>query len=545
MLKSLFYFMLIALVTPLYLSAQDETIKKDYKNHDVLNNNVITFKILQPFAPFVINDTLKGKSLFHYFVYTVENSNGLTVPPENLIPGDVLADDVYTVTGVLTEKEYVETPDGEVKVEEGVADENILQARRDIKQPKKLPLSIAGIRENVRIFVKGHTLDEKDIRILKRVPFKVLIQNNQRFNVSSMKLNTELPLDVIDFKDNKVLEKGIKLDPRNLAILRQLPIGKINVKRPCVLNLDIRVFQGNEKTMPCLPGCDEEYDVANAYSGVKFKCGELPDVLAKLGIKRITKKSYYTGEDGVLGCGNIITTPQVEYVPFHNHVAIDKIWDSEPKVCHYCMSKFQVKNIQHYHKAKLKNPTTGEFFEEKVQRFSPDSKVALGKDTFALRDIKEYIPEEIECPSCGKWLRQDMTFLDLNIHPLQTIEKDKDYFSNLQTIPFGHTRRGIAVFPDISKHMDKMQIIVDGLDENVYELVGEEYISIIPKNMAKTLPENRYIKRLVIKYERRGDEYNTPQDEIKLYKEEWQYFRQDIFNNRAPDEQAAAEPEKK
>jgi hypothetical protein len=63
--------------------------------------------------------------------------------------------------------------------------------------------------------------------------------------------------------------------------------------------------------------------------------------------------------------------------------------------------------------------------------------------------------------------------------------------------------------------------------------------------MAKTLPENRYIKRLVIKYERRGDEYNTPADEIKLYKEEWQYFRQDIFNNRAPDEQAAAEPVKK
>lgn len=519
-------------------------MKKDYKNHDVHNNNVINFKILQPFQPFVIEDTLRGKSLYHYFVYTVENSSGLTVPPENLIPGDVLAEDVYTVTGVLSEKEYVETPDGEVKVEEGIADENILQSRRDVKQAKKLPLSIAGIRENVRLFVKGHTLDEKDIRILKRVPFKVLISGNQRYNVSAMKLNTELPLDVVDFQGNKVLEKGIKLDPRNLAILRQLPIGNISVRRPCVLNLDIRVFQGNEKTMPCMAGCDEEYDVSNAYSGVKFKCGDLPDNLAKLGIKRITKKSYYTGEDGVIGCGNTLTTPQVEYVPFHSHVAIDKIWDMEPKTCQFCEKTFPVKNIQHHHKAKLKHPTSGNFFEEKIQRFSPDSKVALGTDSFTLREIKEYIPEEIECPSCGKWLRQDMSFLDLNIHPLQNIEKDKDYFANLQTLPYGHTVRGIAVFPDISKHMDKMQIIVGGLDENVYELVGDEYIAIIPKNMAKTLPENRYVKRLVIKYERRGDEYNTPRDEIKQYKEEWQYFRQDILNNRAPSEQAA-EPAKK
>lgn len=544
MLKLLASILLFILASPLNLFSQEDLVPKVYHNHDVHNNNVITFKILQPFLPFVVEDTLKGKSLYHYFVYTVENSNGLTVAPENLLPGDVLTADVFTVTGVLTEKEYVETPDGEVKVEEAVTDENIIQSRRDIKKPKKLPLSIAGIRENVRLFVKGHTLDEKDIRLLNRVPFKVLILGNQRFNVSSMKLNTELPLDVVDFKGNKVLEKGIKLDPRNLAILRQLPIGPINVKRPCVLNLDIRVFQGNEKTRSCLAGCDEEYDVSNAYSGIKFTCGDKPEVLAKLGITRITKKSYYTGEDGVIGCGNVLTTPQVEYIPFHSHVAIDKIWDAEPKTCQFCMTKFQVKNIQHYHKAKLKHPTSGDFFEEKIQRFSPDSQVALGKDSFALRDIKEYIPEEIECPSCGKWLRQDMTFLDLNIHPLQSIQKDKSYFENLQTIPYGHTRRGIAVFPDISKHMDKMQIIVGGLDENVYELVGEEYIAITPKNMAKTIPENRYIKRLVIKYDRRGDEYNTPKDEITLYKEEWQYFRQDILNNRAPDE-IAEEPAKK
>ena len=364
MLKSLLYLLLFALFLPHYLSGQEEPTKNT-PNHDVHNNNVLTFKILQPFTPFVISDTLKGRSLYHYFVYTLENSNGLSVPPENLIVGDVLADDVFTVTGVLTEKEYVETPDGEVKVEEPIAEENLLQTRKNIKEPRKLPLSIAGIRENVRLFVKGHTLNEKDIRILRRVPFKVLIQNNQRFNVSSMKLNTELPLDVIDFKNNNVLEKGIKLDPRNLAILRQLPIGQINVKRPCVINLDIKVFQGNEKTMPCLPGCDEEYDVSDAYSGIKFKCGDLPVNLAKLGIKKITKKSYYNGEDGVIGCGNIIMTPQVEYVPFHSHTSIDLIWDMEPKVCQFCMTKFQVKNIQHHHKSKLKNPTSGEFFEEK------------------------------------------------------------------------------------------------------------------------------------------------------------------------------------
>jgi hypothetical protein len=541
MLKSFICLSLLILISPLNLFGQEALT---LKNHDVHNNNAITFKILQPFTPFVIDDALKGKSLYHYFVYTVENSNGLTVPPENLLPGDVLADDVFTATGVLTEKEYVETPDGDVKVEEVKADENILQARRDLKEARKLPLSISGIRENVRLFVKGHTLDEKDIRILKRVPFKVLIAGNQRYNVTSMKLNTELPLDVVDFQGNKVLEKGIKLDPRNLAILRQLPISPINVKRPCVLNLDVKVFQGNQKTMTCLPGCDEEYDVSNAYSGIKFKCGDAPDSIMKLGIKRITKKSYYTGEDGIIGCGNTLTTPQAEYSPLHNHIAIDKIWDSEPKTCQFCMTKFQVKNIQHFHKAKLKNPTSNEFFEEKIQRFSPDSKVALGKDTFALRDIKEYIPEEIECPGCGKWLRQDLNFLDLNIHPLQTIEKDKDFYANIQTIPFGHTRRGIAVFSDISKYMDKMQIVVGGLDENIYEQIGDSFSPIAPKNLAKILPDNRFSRRLVIKYERRGDEFNTPRDDILNYNEEWQYFRQDIFNNRVASE-PVAEPVKK
>ncbi len=542
MLKHTFFWVILAVLSPLYLIAQDDQIKKDYPNHDVHNNNVITFKVLEAFKPFVIEDSLKGKGLFHYFVYTVENNSGLTVPPENLIPGDILTEDVYTLTGVLTEKEYVETVDGEVKVEEGATTDDIIKSRKNVKQAKKLPLPIAGIRENVRIFVKGHTLTDKDIRILKRVPFKVLISGNQRYNVSSMKLNTELPLDVVDFHGNNVLEKGIKLDARNLAILRQLPIGKINVKRPCALNLDIRIFQGNEKTMPCLPGCDEEYDISNAYPGIKFKCGDLPEVIAKLGIKKITKKSYYTGEDGVLGCGNILSTPQIESIPLHNHPAIDKIWDSEPKVCQFCLVRFQVKNIKNFHSAKLKNPTSGVFYEEKIQRFSPDSKVALGNDTFTLRDIKEYIPEEIECPSCGKWLRQDMNFLDLNIHPLQAIEKDKAYYANLQIIPYGHIQRGIAVFNDISKHMDKVEIVVGGLDENVYELVGEEYVPIIPKLMAKTQPENRWVKRLVLQYDRKGDEFNTPRDNIALVKEEWRYFRQDILNNRATDKE---EPELK
>ena len=184
--------------------------------------------------------------------------------------------------------------------------------------------------------------------------------------------------------------------------------------------------------------------------------------------------------------------------------------------------------------------------KKKIQRFSPDSKVALGKDTFALRDIKEYIPEEIECPACGKWLRQDMDFLDLNIHPLQTLEKDKDFYANLQTIPYGHIRRGIAVFPDISKYMNRMQIVVDGLDETLYEQIGDEFSPIVPKNMAKIKPDNRYVRRLVIKYKRMGDEYNTPRDEISLYQEEWQYFRIDIFNNRNPAEPVVVvEPAKK
>jgi len=532
MLKHSFFLVLLAVISPLCLFAQDDQVKKEYPNHDVRNNNVITFKVLETFKPFVIEDALKGNKLFHYFVYTVENNNGLVVPPANLIPGDVLTEDVFTLTGVLSEKEYVETVDGEVKVEEGATTDDIIKSRKNVKQARKLPLPIAGIRENVRLFVKGHTLTEKDIRILRRVPFKVLIAGNQRYNVSSMKLNTELPLDVVDFHGNNVLEKGIKLDARNLAILRQLPIGKISVKRSCTLNLDIRIFQGHEKTMKCLPGCDEEFDISNAYPGIKFKCGQLPDELAKLGIKNITKKSYYTGEDGVLGCGNTVSTPQIESIPLHNHPAIDKIWDSEPKVCQFCNVKFQVKNIKNYHSAKLKNPNSGVFYEEKIQRFSPDSKVALGTDTFTLREIKEYIPEEIECPSCGKWLRQDMNFLDLNIHPLQSIDKDKEYYSNLQTIPYGHIQRGIAVFNDISKHMDKVEIVVGGLDENVYELVGEEYVAIIPKNMAKTLPDNRWVRRLVLQYDRKGDEFDTPRDAVTLIKEEWRYFRQDILNNR-------------
>ncbi|PCJ52259.1 MAG: hypothetical protein COA79_24335 [Planctomycetota bacterium] len=503
----------------------------------VNNKNNLDFKMLQGFTPFIVESINKGKKVLHYFTYTIANNKGLLVHPSNLKEGDVLAADVFTVTGVLKDNEYIEKPNGPVIKEVKDTKKSLrLQIRRAQKKTRPLPLSVAGIRKHVRLFIKGHKLTAYDIRILQRVPYRPLIQGNQRHNVLKIQLNTSLPLDVVDFSGNNILKKGVHLNPRNLAILRQLPIGHIYVQRPVEVNLDIKVFEGYAKTMQCVEGCDEVYSVENSYPGVNFICGDAPDKLAILGIKRITKNSYYSGEDdAVLGCSNPLKVPVAEHIPLQNQNYIDLIWDKAPKVCQFCQTRFQVKDITNFHKAKLKHPTTGKFFEEKIERFNPGAKVALGADTFEVKDIKEYIPEEIECPACGKWLRENMNFLDLNLHPLAKIQKGaENYYSNLQKIPYGHVLRGIAVFSNISRHMDKIQIVLGGLIDEIYVTAPLGGLRPLTSKFAQRTPyKDRKVKKLVIKYERVGDEYESSKDAFVFKSKEWEYISQNLLTNKS------------
>ncbi|MGQ4834646.1 MAG: hypothetical protein ACP6IS_12245 [Candidatus Asgardarchaeia archaeon] len=471
MKRFLCFLLFVFIFSSLQLSGQDTSTSKKKRIWCSDVNEYYTLKFELTYGPreVIIDDPVKGPVVYTFFNYTITNDTGVVVPPELIKEGEVLARDVYDIKGV-------------------------------------------------RIFKGGRKLSAADIRILRRVTLRPIFVDGKRKPAGFFKVGDTLPQDVKDFDNNIVFKQGTVLDERALSILNRIPLGPIYIRRPVQPYLDIRIFVNKEKTMKCIYGCGEEYDISHAYPGVRFTCGAPAEILKKLGIKRITQHSIYTGEDGVYGCGRELTVIGKEYPEIINETVEKKVWNTEDKICQYCGTRFGVNAIKRFRRAKIKCPLCHKFFEDDFSRYRLTDKIICPEcgGTFLGKDVEEVQEYQIECPACGQWLTKDKNFVE--------VSEPGVFGKRIRKIKFGETVRGIAVFKRIDLTMSKMTILIAGLTNRYYLQMGSSYIPLTGKLLKKAKYDDVRVKVLALYYQRRGDEFRPDLDYLDFRGRNWIYL---------------------
>lgn len=422
---------------------------------------------------------------YFYFTYTLTNDKGMIVPPSRIKEGEILSEDVHDIKGV-------------------------------------------------RIFKKGRKVTKADLRILRRAAHKPIIENNKRKPPAFFKIGDTLPDDVKDFDDKVILAKGTVLDARTRSILLRMPLRPVYVQRTIYPSLDISIFYNFSETMECLHGCDETFDITNAYPETRFNCNTSDEELLKLGIKRITKDSIFEGEDGVWGCSRDLIVSGLEYPAIVNKTVEDEIWKHKDKVCHHCHAGFNVLEIKRYKKPQVKCPKCSKMFFEDLGIHKPGKSLVCPdcEKEFKAADVNESIRYQIECPACGQWLKKDYNYVEIS-YPT---EREKEELG----VAYGKTVRGVAVFKGLRNTMNRFTILVSGLTNRYYVVKEKMMLPISAKRIRLANPHDIKIKVLQFFYKKTGDEFMPDMDFLDYKGRKWLYKSLPVKTNRATNQLSKA-----
>ena len=415
---------------------------------------------------------------FFYFTYTMTNDKGLVVPPSRIRAGEVLAQDVHDIKGV-------------------------------------------------RLFRKGHTVTKDDLLILRRAPHKPIMEDGKRKPPSFFKINDTLTDDVKDFEGHTILKKGTKLDERTRSILLRIPLRPVYVQRKIFPQLDIRMFINHSETMQCLHGCDETFDITDAYPGTEFNCNTPEEKLREMGVRRITKNSVYDGEEGVWGCTRTLYVSGTEYPAIVNKTAAKYIWNNEDKVCHHCHTSFDVLTIKNFKKAEIKCPECGEMNTEDLLIYKPEDKIVCTKcgGNFTAGEVESHVRYQVECPACGQWLKKDFNYVELSYPGILNKE--------VMGIPFGRTVRGIAIFEGLPRTRDRITVLVSGLTNRYYIQKGKYYFPLTARRLRMGSVSDVRVKSLMLFYKKTGDEFRPDLDFLDYKGKKWVYRSLPVKINRS------------